>query len=143
MTEEADIYFSKWGDSGEVDLLVRNSTWTFSRDTDLKFDFVAGDDAEHGIADAGNEAADARDATQDEIKRAYRKLARKFHPDINKDPSAESQFKEVGEAYEALGDAEKRAAYDQLGKDWRPGEEFKPPPDGIKGSRASGPTPLT
>ncbi len=79
-----------------------------------------------------------RSATQDEIKRAYRKLARKFHPDINKDPSAESQFKEVGEAYEALGDAEKRAAYDQLGKDWRPGQEFKPPPDWDTGFEFSG-----
>ena len=57
-----------------------------------------------------------RSATQDEVKRAYRKLARKFHPDINKDPSAEAQFKEIGEAYEVLGDAEKRAAYDQLAK---------------------------
>ena len=47
-----------------------------------------------------------RSATQDEVKRAYRKLARKFHPDINKDPGAEAQFKEIGEAYEVLGDAE-------------------------------------
>lgn len=70
-----------------------------------------------------------RGATQDEIKRAYRKLAREFHPDINKDAAAESQFKEVGEAYEVLGNVEKRAAYDQLGQGWRQGQEFKPPPN--------------
>lgn len=79
-----------------------------------------------------------RDATQDDIKRAYRQLARKFHPDINKDPGAEAQFKEVGEAYEALGDPEKRAAYDQLGKDWKVGQEFKPPPDWDAGFEFSG-----
>ena len=79
-----------------------------------------------------------RGATQDEIKRAYRKLARQFHPDINKEPAAESQFKEVGEAYEVLGDAEKRAAYDQLGKEWTPGQEFKPPPDWDTGFEFSG-----
>ncbi len=54
-------------------------------------------------------------ATQDEIKRAYRKLARKYHPDVSKEPNAETKFKEVGEAYEVLKDPEKRAAYDQLG----------------------------
>src|SRR5260221_441264 len=79
-----------------------------------------------------------RDATQDDIKRAYRQLARKFHPDINKDPGAEAQFKEVGEAYEALSDPEKRAAYDQLGKDWKVGQEFKPPPDWDAGFEFSG-----
>ena len=79
-----------------------------------------------------------RDATQDDIKRAYRQLARKFHPDINKDAGAEAQFKEVGEAYEALSDAEKRAAYDQLGKDWKAGQEFKPPPDWDAGFEFSG-----
>jgi curved DNA-binding protein len=70
-----------------------------------------------------------RSATADEIKRAYRKLARKFHPDVNKDPTAEAQFKEVGEANEVLSDVEKRAAYDQLGRDWKPGQEFQPPPN--------------
>jgi len=71
----------------------------------------------------------ARDATQDEIKRTYRKLARKYHPDVSKEADAETRFKEVGEAYEVLKDPEKRAAYDQLGKQWKPGQEFHPPPD--------------
>jgi curved DNA-binding protein len=70
-----------------------------------------------------------KDATQDEIKRAYRKLARKYHPDVSKEPDAETKFKEVGEAYEVLKDPEKRAAYDQLGANWKAGEEFRPPPD--------------
>ncbi len=70
-----------------------------------------------------------RDATQDEIKRAYRKLARKYHPDVSKEPNAEARFKEVGEAYEVLKDADKRAAYDQLGANWKAGQEFRPPPD--------------
>ena len=69
-----------------------------------------------------------RDATQDEIKRAYRKLARRFHPDVSKEADAEARFKEVGEAYEVLKDPEKRAAYDQLGADWKAGQEFRPPP---------------
>jgi len=69
-------------------------------------------------------------ATQDEIKRAYRKLARKFHPDVSKEAQAEDRFKEVGEAYEALKDPEKRKAYDQLRNGgWRQGDEFRPPPD--------------
>jgi curved DNA-binding protein len=71
----------------------------------------------------------ARDATQDEVKRAYRKLARKYHPDVSKEPDAEAHFKEVGEAYEVLKDPEKRAAYDQLGKQWKTGQDFRPPPD--------------
>jgi len=70
-----------------------------------------------------------RDAGQDEIKRAYRKLARKFHPDVSKEADAERRFKEVGEAYEVLKDPEKRAAYDQLGANWKAGQEFHPPPD--------------
>ena len=70
-----------------------------------------------------------RDATQDQIKRAYRKLARKYHPDVSKDPDAEARFKEVGEAYEVLKDPEKRAAYDQLGANWKAGQDFHPPPD--------------
>ncbi len=70
----------------------------------------------------------ARDATQDEIKRAYRKLARKYHPDVSKEPDAEARFKEVGEAYEVLKDPEKRKRYDALGSNWRAGQEFSPPP---------------
>src|SRR5678815_6109986 len=79
----------------------------------------------------------ARDATQDEIKRAYRKLARKYHPDVSKEKNAEARFKEVGEAYEVLGDTEKRAAYDQLGANWRQGQDFRPPPDWGKGFEVS------
>ena len=70
----------------------------------------------------------ARGASQDDIKRAYRRLARKFHPDVSKEANAESRFKEVGEAYEVLKDPEKRAAYDRFGKDWKHGQEFRPPP---------------
>ncbi len=69
-----------------------------------------------------------RDATKEEIKRAYRQLARKYHPDVSKEPDAEMRFKEVGEAYEVLKDPEKRAAYDQLGANWKAGQEFHPPP---------------
>ena len=69
-----------------------------------------------------------RDATQDDIKRAYRKLARKYHPDVSKEVDAEKKFKEVGEAYEVLKDPEKRAAYDQLGSRYQAGEDFQPPP---------------
>ena len=69
-----------------------------------------------------------RDASADDIKRAYRKLARKFHPDVSKEKDAEARFKEVGEAYEVLRDPEKRAAYDALGTR-KPGEQFRPPPD--------------
>ncbi len=74
-----------------------------------------------------------RDATQDEIKRAYRKLARKYHPDVSQEADAESHFKEVGEAYEVLKDPEKRAAYDQLGANWKAGQEFRPPPEWNQG----------
>ena len=69
-----------------------------------------------------------RDAGEAEIKKAYRKLARKYHPDVSKEPGAEARFKEIGEAYATLKDAEKRAAYDQLGRHG-PGEEFRPPPE--------------
>ena len=82
-----------------------------------------------------------RSATQDEIKSAYRKLARKFHPDVNKDAGAEGQFKEVGEAYEVLGKADKRAAYDQLGANWKAGQDFRPPPDWDAGFEYSGAAP--
>jgi len=71
----------------------------------------------------------ARDASQDEIKRAYRKLARKYHPDVSKEPQAEVRFKELGEAYEVLKDPEKRVAYDRLGTNWKANQEFRPPPD--------------
>jgi curved DNA-binding protein len=74
-----------------------------------------------------------RGASQDEIKRAYRKLARKFHPDVSHEQNAEERFKELQEAHEVLKDPEKRAAYDQLGANWRQGEEFRPPPDWGKG----------
>ena len=70
-----------------------------------------------------------RTATADAIKSAYRKLARKYHPDVSKEPQAEARFKEIGEAYEVLQDTEKRAAYDQLGSRWREGQEFTPPPE--------------
>ncbi|MDH3672746.1 MAG: DnaJ domain-containing protein [Gammaproteobacteria bacterium] len=70
----------------------------------------------------------SRDATQDKIKRSYRKLARKYHPDVSKETDAEERFKEVQEAYEVLKDPEKRAAYDNLGRQWHSGEEFRPPP---------------
>jgi curved DNA-binding protein len=79
-----------------------------------------------------------RAATQPEVKQTYRKLARKFHPDINKASGAEAQFKEVGEAYEVLGDTGKRAAYDQLGNDLKAGQEFRPPPDWNAGFEFSG-----
>ncbi|MDO8449541.1 MAG: DnaJ C-terminal domain-containing protein [Rhodoferax sp.] len=79
-----------------------------------------------------------RTATQDEIKRAYRALARKYHPDVSKESNAEARFKEVGEAYEVLKDPEKRAAYDQLGANWKGGQEFRPPPDWNAGFETSG-----
>jgi curved DNA-binding protein len=69
-----------------------------------------------------------RTATQDEIQRAYRKLARKYHPDVSKEAGAEDKFKEIGEAYEVLRDEEKRKKYDELGADWKAGQEFRPPP---------------
>jgi curved DNA-binding protein len=75
----------------------------------------------------------SRGATQDEIKRAYRKLARKYHPDVSKEKNAEERFKELQEAHEVLKDPEKRSAYDQLGANWQQGQEFRPPPDWGKG----------
>lgn len=84
-----------------------------------------------------------RGASQDDVKRAYRRLARKYHPDVSKEANAESRFKEIGEAYEVLKDPEKRAAYDRFGKDWKHGQEFRPPPGweqqfGFGGSGFSG-----
>lgn len=70
----------------------------------------------------------ARDADAPAIRKAYRRLARKYHPDVSKEPQAEARFKEVAEAYETLKDPDKRAAYDELGQR-RPGEDFAPPPD--------------
>jgi curved DNA-binding protein len=80
----------------------------------------------------------ARDATEAQIKQAYRKLARKYHPDVSKEPDAEARFKDVGEAYEVLRSPEKRAAYDQLGSGPRPGQDFRPPPDFGAGFEFSG-----
>ncbi|WP_448872254.1 DnaJ C-terminal domain-containing protein [Desulfobulbus propionicus] len=70
-----------------------------------------------------------RNASQDQIKQAYRKMARKYHPDVNKTTDAESRFKDIGEAYEVLKDPQKRAAYDQFGANWREGQNFEPPPN--------------
>lgn len=69
-----------------------------------------------------------RDASADDIKKAYRKLAREYHPDVSKDPKGEEKFKDLSEAYKTLKDPEARAAYDNLGRH-RPGEDFRPPPD--------------
>ena len=80
----------------------------------------------------------ARDATADDIKKAYRRLARKYHPDVSKEPGAEARFKEFGEAYEVLKDPEKRAAYDRLSDNWKAGQEFHPPPDWNTGFEGAG-----
>jgi len=81
----------------------------------------------------------ARDATADDIKKAFRKLARKYHPDLSKEPDAESRMKEINEAYAVLSDPEKRAAYDALGRGYQPGEDFRPPPDWDANFEFSGP----
>ena len=70
-----------------------------------------------------------KDATPDDIKRAHRKLARKYHPDVSKEKDAEARFKELAEAYDVLKDVEKRAAYDRLGANYKAGQDFQPPPD--------------
>ncbi len=93
----------------------------------------------------------SRSASEEEIKRAYRKLAREFHPDVNKAAGAEARFKQIGEAYEVLGDAQKRKRYDALGENWRAGQDFDPtgfgaawsqgargPSSGGRGKRSSG-----
>jgi len=79
-----------------------------------------------------------RSASQDDIKRAYRKLARTYHPDVNKEAGAEAKFKDAGEAYEVLKDPEKRAAYDELGANWQQGQQFRPPPNWDAGFEFSG-----
>ena len=78
-----------------------------------------------------------RKATPAEVKKAYKRLARKYHPDVSKEADAEAKFKEVGEAYEVLKDKEKRAAYDELGANWKAGQDFRPPP-GWEGAAAGG-----
>ena len=80
----------------------------------------------------------AKTATADEIKKAYRKQARKYHPDVSKEADAETRMKEVNEANAVLSDPEKRAAYDQAGSRYRPGQEFQPPPDWGTGFEYSG-----
>jgi curved DNA-binding protein len=70
-----------------------------------------------------------RDASKADIQKAYRKLARKYHPDISKEPGAEDKFKKVSEAYEVLKDPEKRKSYDSLGANWKSGQDFRPPPE--------------
>jgi curved DNA-binding protein len=74
-----------------------------------------------------------KDASQDDIQKAYRKLARKFHPDVNKAPEAEVKFKEIGEAYEVLKDADKRQKYDQYGSAWKRAQQTGAPPPGWEG----------
>jgi curved DNA-binding protein len=81
----------------------------------------------------------ARDATADEIKKAFRKLARRHHPDLSKEPGAEARMKEINEANAVLSDPEKRAAYDALGRGFQPGQEFRPPPDWDANFEFSGP----
>src|SRR6185436_451551 len=72
----------------------------------------------------------ARTAKEDEIKKTYRKLARKYHPDLNpNNKQSEDKFKEIQEAYDVLGDPEKRKQYDQLGANWKNGSDFTPPPN--------------
>lgn len=80
----------------------------------------------------------AKTATKDEVKRAYKKLARKYHPDVSKEKDAEAKFKQLGEAYEVLKDPEKRAAYDQLGEHWKTGTGNTPPPNWDAGFEFSG-----
>lgn len=80
----------------------------------------------------------ARDATADDVKKAFRRQARKFHPDVSKEADAEARMKEINEAFAVLSDPEKRAAYDQLGRHAQSGQEFRPPPDWDAGFEFSG-----
>ncbi|WP_416137328.1 DnaJ C-terminal domain-containing protein [Halomonas sp. HK25] len=80
----------------------------------------------------------AKTATAEEIKKAYRKLARKFHPDVSKEPEAEQRMQEINEAKAVLSDPEKRLAYDQLAQQYRSGQDFQPPPDWDAGFEFSG-----
>jgi curved DNA-binding protein len=80
----------------------------------------------------------AKDASQDDIQKSYRKLARKFHPDVNKDPEAEVKFKEIGEAYEVLKDPDKRKKYDQFGTDWKRTGGVPPGWEGFAGGQGFG-----
>jgi curved DNA-binding protein len=80
----------------------------------------------------------SRDAGADEIKKAFRRLARKYHPDVSKEADAEQRMREVNEAYAVLSDPEKRAAYDQLGQGYQTGQDFRPPPDWDAGFEFSG-----
>jgi curved DNA-binding protein len=79
-----------------------------------------------------------RSASADEIKKAHRKLARKYHPDVSKEKDAEAKFKDLSEAYEVLRDADKRAAYDELGAHWKAGQEFRAPPEWNAGAERPG-----
>jgi curved DNA-binding protein len=79
-----------------------------------------------------------RDATAEEIKKSFRKLARKYHPDVSKESDAELRMKEINEANAVLSDPEKRAAYDQLASGYQPGQDFRPPPDWDAGFEFSG-----
>ena len=79
-----------------------------------------------------------KDATPDDIKRAHRKLARKYHPDVSKEKNAEAQFKDLAEAYEVLRDPDRRLAYDQLGANYKAGQEFRPPPEWASRQSAGG-----
>lgn len=79
-----------------------------------------------------------KDATADVIKKTFRKLARRYHPDVSKEADAEARMKEVNEAHAVLSDPEKRAAYDALGQSYRPGQDFRPPPDWDAGFEFSG-----
>ncbi|HET7866680.1 MAG TPA: DnaJ domain-containing protein, partial [Burkholderiaceae bacterium] len=79
-----------------------------------------------------------RSATEAEIKKAYRKLARKYHPDVSKAADAQARMQEINEAHEVLGNAEKRAAYDQVGQGMQGGQDFRPPPDWDAGFEFSG-----
>ena len=80
----------------------------------------------------------ARDAKVEDIKKSYRQLARKYHPDVSKEPDAAERMKEVNEAWAVLSDPEKRAAYDQVGRGYQPGQDFRPPPDWDAGFEFSG-----